>query len=155
MLVCRHQTFLSMPAPGVWELVGQPNRHSEWWPEVLEVQGTRFGRGCSYCQVSRAEDGVTETTFLVERVERFRELLVRCADTGLYMRWLLTEARDGTFVDAEFGIDPEKAAENDPRFDPVAGKNELRRWLQSSLDGLAQAAVPTQQASDPGSGRRE
>jgi hypothetical protein len=105
------------------------------------VQGKRFGRGCSYCQVARAEDGVTETTFLVERVEKFRELLVRCSDTGLYMRWLLTDARDGTFVDAEFGIDPEKAKQNDPDFDHVTSKNELRRWLQSSLDGLADAAV--------------
>jgi hypothetical protein len=107
----------------------------------VEVQGTRFGRGCSYCQVSRAEDGVTETTSLVERVEKFRELLVRCSDTGLYMRWLLTEARDGTFVDAEFGIDPERAMRNDPSLDHVACKSELRRWLQSSLDGLADAAA--------------
>jgi hypothetical protein len=155
MLVCRHQAFLAVPVPSVWELVGQPSRHAEWWPEVVEVQGTRFGRGCSYCQVSRAEDGVTKTTFLVERVEKFRELLVRCADTGLYMRWLLTEARDGTFVDAEFGIDPELAMRNDPGFDHVAGKSELRRWLQSSLDGLADAVSPTPQpASDRGSGRR-
>lgn len=142
-----------MPVPEVWELVGQPNRHSEWWPEVVEIQGSQFGRGCSYCQVSRAEDGVTQTTFLVERMEKFRELLVRCDDTGLYMRWLLTEARDGTFVDAEFGIDPERAAESDPRFDPLAGKAELRRWLQSSLDGLADAISPTSQpASGLGSG---
>jgi hypothetical protein len=27
------------------------------------------------------------------------------------MRWLLTEAREGTFVDAEFGIDSEKPSE--------------------------------------------
>jgi Polyketide cyclase / dehydrase and lipid transport len=140
MLVCRHQTFVPAPARSVWELVGQPNRHSEWWPEIVEVQGTRFGRGCSYCQVSRAEDGVTETTFLVERVEKFRELLVRCSDSGLYMRWLLTEARDGTFVDAEFGIDPERARRSDPGFDHVAVRSELRRSLHSSLDGLANAA---------------
>jgi hypothetical protein len=147
MLVCRHQAFMPASVPSVWELIGQPNRHSEWWPEVVEVQGTRFGRGCSYCQVSRTEDGVTKTTFLVERVEKFRELLVRCADSGLYMRWLLTEARDGTFVDAEFGIDPERATRNDPSFDHRTGKNELRRWLQSSLDGLAEAVTPTSSAS--------
>jgi hypothetical protein len=91
--------------------------------------------------VSRGENGVVETTFLVERVERFRELRVRCSDTGLYMRWLLTEARDGTFVDAEFGIDPEQAKLNDPGFDPIASKSELRRWLQTSLDGLADVAA--------------
>jgi hypothetical protein len=122
-------------------LVGQPSRHSEWWPEIVDVRGTRFGRGCSYCQASRSEDGVTETTFLIERVEKFRELLVRCSETGLYMRWLLTEAGDGTFVDAEFGIDPERAVRNDPEFDYSTYKNELRRSLQSSLDGLADTAV--------------
>jgi hypothetical protein len=44
-------------------------------------------------------------------------------------------------VDAEFGIDPEQARRNDPGFDDVASKSKLRRWLQSSLDGLADAAV--------------
>jgi hypothetical protein len=60
------------------------------------------------------------------------------------MRWLLTEARNGTFVDAEFGIDPEQAKRSDPGFDPDASKNELRRWLQSSLDGLADAAATSE-----------
>ncbi len=105
------------------------------------MQGKRFGRGCEYCHVARdEEDGVTETTFLVERIEKLDELLVRCAETGMYMRWRLTEAQDGTFVDAEFGIDPEKASRADPDFDPVQSQNQLRGWLHSSLDGLSAAA---------------
>jgi len=56
------------------------------------------------------------------------------------MRWRLTEAQEGTFVDAEFGLDPRKAAESDPDFDPVRSKNRLRHWLQTSLDGLTEAA---------------
>jgi hypothetical protein len=141
MLVCRQQAFVPATVRSVWDLVGQPSRHPEWWPEIVEVQGKRFGRGCSYCQVSLGEDGLSETTFLVERIEKFRELLVRCAETGLYMRWLLTEARSGTFVEAEFGVDTERASEADPAFDYAARKSQLRHWLQTCLDGLADAAV--------------
>jgi uncharacterized protein YndB with AHSA1/START domain len=56
----------------VWELVGKPNRHPEWWPEVVEVQGKRFGRGCEYGHVAREGDAVTETTFLIEKVEELK-----------------------------------------------------------------------------------
>jgi uncharacterized protein YndB with AHSA1/START domain len=141
LLVCRHQALVPAPVRSVWDLVGQPNRHPEWWPGVVEVQGKHFGHGCEYCHVARDGDELSETTFLVERIEELKELLVRCAETGLYMRWRLTEARDGTFVDAEFGINPAKAAEHDPAFDPVASQNQLRSWLQSSLDGLSEAAA--------------
>lgn len=140
VLVCRHQAFVSAPARSVWELVGHPNRHPEWWPEIVEVQGKQFGHGCSYCQVAREGDGVTESEFTIERLEELKELVVRCAETGMYMRWLLTAAQEGTFVDAEFRIDAESATTPDPEFDPVASKDQLRRWLHSSLDGLAGAA---------------
>jgi hypothetical protein len=53
------------------------------------------------------------------------------------MRWLLSDAQGGTFVDAEFGIDRDKAAEPDPGFDPDVARGQLKRWLHSSLDGLA------------------
>jgi hypothetical protein len=52
-LFCRHQAHVPATPRSVWELVGQPNRHPEWWPEVVEVQGKRFGRGCEYCHVAR------------------------------------------------------------------------------------------------------
>jgi uncharacterized protein YndB with AHSA1/START domain len=28
------QTFIDAPVERVWELVGDPNRHPEWWPEM-------------------------------------------------------------------------------------------------------------------------
>jgi polyketide cyclase/dehydrase/lipid transport protein len=151
MLVCRHQAQIPAPVRSVWELVGDPNRHPEWWDEVVEIQGTRFGRGCSYCQVSRKADGVVAETFVIERLEDCREILVRC-DTGLYMRWLLTESLDGTFVDAEFGLDPERT---DSKLDPEAAKAELRGWLQRSLDSLADAtALQVPGAAEPASGTK-
>ena len=146
MLVTRHQAFVPVSVVDAWELVGHPDRHPEWWPEVVEVQGQRFGRGCSYCHVTREADELRETTLVVDNVEEFKELTVRCAETGLYMRWILTDAQGGTFVDAEFGIDPDRATEPDPAFDAEPAREELRRWLHNSLDGLA--GVATAPASD-------
>lgn len=141
MLVFRHQAFVPAPVPRVWELVGHPDRHPEWWPELVEVQGERFGRGCSYCQVTEDERGVSEMTLVVEHVDELKELAVRCAENGLYMRWLLSDAQGGTLVDAEFGVDPTKASAPPPDFDPEAAKSELERWLRDSLDGLAGAGA--------------
>jgi uncharacterized protein YndB with AHSA1/START domain len=158
VLVYRHQAFVPAPVPRVWELVGHPDRHPEWWPELVEVRGNRFGRGCSYCQVNREGTKLRETTLVVEEVEELKELTVRCAENGLYMRWLLTDAQGGTFVEAEFGIDPQRATDPDPDFDADAARGELRRWLHASLDGLAEAASagPMTQtaASGPGSDPR-
>jgi polyketide cyclase/dehydrase/lipid transport protein len=139
MLVYRHQAFVRAPVPRVWELVGHPDRHPEWWPELVEIQGDRFGRGCSYCQVTHDDRGVNEMTLIVEHVDEFKELAVRCAENGLYMRWLLSDAQGGTLVDAEFGVDPTKASAPSPDFDADAARTELERWLRTSLDGLAGA----------------
>ena len=141
MLVFRHQAFVPASIPKVWELVGHPDRHPEWWPELVEVQGERFGRGCSYCQVTEGERGVNEMTLVVEHVEELKELAVRCAENGLYMRWLLSDAQGGTLVDAEFGVDPTKASAPPLDFDTEAAKSELERWLRDSLDGLAGAGA--------------
>jgi hypothetical protein len=151
VLVCRHQKFVAAPVKSVWSLVGEPARHPEWWPDVVEVQGKQFGLGCSYCQVSHDGEHTSETTFVIARKEELRELLVRCDDTGLFMRWLLTDAQDGTFVDAEFGMDPARASDHE--FDAEAAKHRLRQWLQTSLDGLAVAAALASQAepATPGS----
>jgi hypothetical protein len=78
-------------------------------------------------------------TLIVEHVDEFKELAVRCAENGLYMRWLLSDAQGGTLVDAEFGVDPTKASAPSPDFDADAARTELERWLRTSLDGLARA----------------
>jgi hypothetical protein len=82
--------------------------------------------------------GVVETDVCVERLEDCRELRLRCLDTGTYCRWLVTETRAGTFIDAEFGMEP--AVLRARVFDVVAGKRYFRRWLEESLDGLRRAA---------------
>jgi hypothetical protein len=56
---------------------------------------------------------------------------------GLYARYLLTPARDGTFVDAEIGIEPRGIERL------VAGRF-VRRWLAQSLEGLRRASADEQ-----------
>ena len=59
-------------------------------------------------------------------------------NTGTYVHWLLTEAQDGTFVDARFGMEPTKLQYR--VFDWVAGKRYFRTWLEQSLDAMKRVA---------------
>lgn len=127
-----------MPVTAVWDLVGDPRRHPEWWPRVIDVQCEGLEEGCTVRQVTKMPTGRVETDVTVERLEDCREVRLRCLDTGTYARWLLTEARGGTFIDAEFGCDPVDWTGR--VFDVVAGKRYFRRWLQQSLDALRRAA---------------
>ena len=71
-------------------------------------------------------------------MEDCKELLIRCVNTGTFVHWLLTEAQDGTFVDARFGMDPGKFQYR--VFDLVAGKRYFRSWLGQSLEAMREAA---------------
>jgi hypothetical protein len=134
----RQQAQLDVPPSAVWELVGDVERHKEWWPRVIDVQCNGLEEGCNYRQVFKSPMGVIETDVSVERLDNCRELLLRCLDTGTYTRWLMTESQGGTFIDAEFGVDPETIPVR--VFDVVAGKRYFRRWLEQSLDRLRAAA---------------
>ena len=145
----RTQALIHAPPSQVWELVGDPERHPEWWPRVINVHCDGLEEGCSYRQVLKSPLGVIETDVSVERLDGCHELTLRCLDTGTYARWLLTEARGGTFLDVEFGIDPHDLPHG--MFDLVAGKRYFRRWLEQSLDGLrrATAAIPAPATAAP------
>jgi hypothetical protein len=134
----RQQAQIDVPPVKLWELVGDVEQHPKWWPRVIDVHCDGLEEGCSYRQVYKSPMGVVETEISVERLEGCRELLLHCLDTGTYTRWLLTEAQGGTFVDAEFGLDPH--AMRTRVFDLVAGKRYFRRWLEESIDGLRHAA---------------
>ena len=54
--------------------------------------------------------------------------------TGMYAHFILTPARDGTFVDGELGVDPKG-------FDRIVAPTFIRRWIAQSLEGLRRAAV--------------
>ena len=107
---------------------------SEWWPRVIDVRCEGLEEGCVYRQVYKSPTGVIETDVSVERLDDCHELRVRCLNTGTYTRWLMTPAQGGTFIDAEFGLDPQTIGTR--VFDHLAGKRYFRRWLEESLDAL-------------------
>ena len=139
MTVCRRQALIDAPPSRIWDLVGDPSRHSEWWPRVIEVRGERFDEGSNYAQVTRDPTGRIETIMRVERLDDLREIHLRCTQTGTYSRWLLTEAQGHTFVDVEFGMDPTTLRYR--IFDPILGRLYFTRWLERSLDALEEAAA--------------
>jgi hypothetical protein len=134
MSLCRQQAWINAPLQEVWALVGDPGQHSQWWPRVIDVRCEGLEEGCVYRQVYRSPRGVIETDVSVERLDDCHELRVRCLNTGTYTRWLMTEAQGGTFIDAEFGLEPQTIGSR--VFDHLAGKRYFRRWLEESLDAL-------------------
>lgn len=127
--------MVDAPVERVWELIGDVNRHPEWWPRVEEVECDLLAQGCTYRQVTRTPRDTVETTISIERLDDCHELAVRCLDTGMYARYLLTPAQEGTFVDGELGVEAHGVGERlvTPLF--------VRRWIAQSLEGLRRAAA--------------
>ena len=40
--------MVDAPVERVWELIGDVNRHPEWWPRVEEVECDVLDVGCTY-----------------------------------------------------------------------------------------------------------
>lgn len=139
MSACRLQAQVDVPPDALWELLGNVERHPEWWPRVVGVHCEGLEQGCTYRQVLTSPIGVVETDVSVERLDDCRELTLRCLDTGTYAHWLLAAAQGGTFIDVEFGIDPKSTKTR--VFDLVAGRRYFRHWLQQSIDALRTAAA--------------
>jgi uncharacterized protein YndB with AHSA1/START domain len=136
----RHQALIEAPIERVWELVGNPARHPEWFPRVVEVRGDSFQPGDVFVQVTRTPMGSLGTTTLeIDRLEDMRELSFHCQDTGTFTHWLLTPAREDTFVEAEFGMEPMGLVYR--AFDASAGRMYFRRWLEQSVEALARKAA--------------
>ena len=138
--------MVDAPVERVWALIGDVNRHPEWWPRVEEVQCDLLEEGCTYRQVTDRPGGAVETTISVERLDDCRELSIRCLDTGMYAHFLLMPAQDGTFVDGELGVEPRGGLER------LVAPVFIRRWIVQSLDGLRRAAAeqPGEQRSSEG-----
>jgi hypothetical protein len=138
---CRQQALIHAPVERVWELVGNPARHPEWLPRVMDVRGDSFDMGDVYVQVTRNPLGEQTTSLMIDRLEELRELDFHCTKTGMYMRWSLTPAQGDTFVETEFGMHPLGAG---PRvFDATVGRMYFRRWLSESLEALEREAGPS------------
>ena len=137
------QTHIDAPVDLVWDLVGDPNRHPDWWPEMLEVECAHLAEGCRYRGVVKGVIGSHERELFVERleVERLegcREVAIFCEGTGVTTSFMLTEAQGGTFVEGRFSVDPSSLGSK--VWSAVAGRRFLRGWLERSLDNLKTAA---------------
>jgi uncharacterized protein YndB with AHSA1/START domain len=140
MSVCRRQALIDASPEAIWSLVGDPQRHPEWWPRVIEVNGQHFEQGSTYAQVTREPRGEIRTTISVEKLDDLKAIHMRCLDTGTFTRWLLTEAQGGTFVDVEFGMDPTGVPSR--LIDATIGKIYFGRWLEESMEALEEVATP-------------
>src|SRR5919109_4258238 len=135
----REQLLVDAPVPVVWDLVAEPRRYPEWLPRVFEIQGERFEEGAEFVQVSRQPlVGRSEAHFLIDHKDELREIHMHCTVSGMFVHWQLTKAAGGTFLDAEFGMDPLRA--RDRLIDATVGRRFFRRWLTEAIDGLKQAA---------------
>jgi hypothetical protein len=110
MSCCRLQAQVDVPPEALWELVGNAERHPEWWPRVVDVHSEGLEEGCSYRQVFKSPMGVIETDV----------------------------SQGGTFIDVEFGLDPKTTSVR--VFDAVAGRRWFRQWLHESVEALRAAA---------------
>ena len=139
MSAVHEQALLDAPVSTVWELVSDPRRYSEWFPRVFEVQGERFEEGAEFVQVSRQPlIGRDEAHFFIDRMDEFREIRMHCVISGMFVHWQLTDAQGGTFLNAQFGMDPIRR--RDRLIDVAVGRRFFRRWLVEAVDGLKRAA---------------
>jgi uncharacterized protein YndB with AHSA1/START domain len=135
----RLQAFIQAPVPVVWDLVADVDRHPEWWPRVIAVHCEGLEEGCTYREVVKSPFGSQEDMeMMIDRRAENEELRIRCINTGTYFKLALTEARSGTFVDGEAGMEP--ATLQTRVFDALAGKRYFSTWMRQTLDALDRVA---------------
>jgi uncharacterized protein YndB with AHSA1/START domain len=132
------QAYIEASPETVWELVGDPNRHPEWWPDVLEVQCTDLREGCRYRGVVKGFFKPDDRDLVIERLDTCQEVCIRCEGTGVTTRFVLTGAQGGTFVEGHFSIEPNSIGMK--VVSAVSGRRVMRSWLERSLENLKQVA---------------
>jgi uncharacterized protein YndB with AHSA1/START domain len=137
--------FIDAPPTQIWELVGDPNRHAGWWPDVIEAQCADIREGCRYRGVIKGPFRASEHELLIERLEECREVSIHCEGTGVTTRFVLADAQGGTFVEGHFAIEPHSIGTT--VFATVAGRRVMSSWLQSSLENLKSVAERSAPAS--------
>jgi uncharacterized protein YndB with AHSA1/START domain len=141
----RQQTHIEADPQTIWELVGDPNRHPEWWPDVIEVECADLREGCRYRGVIKGPLKTEEHELLIERMEGCREVSIRCEGTGVTTRFVLTEAQGGTFVEGYFAIEPNSIGIKVVA--AVSGRRVMRSWLERSLENLKRTAERSRAAT--------
>jgi len=139
------QAHIEAPVESVWELVGDPNLHPKWWPRMLDVDCADLAEGCRYRGVVQGPFGAEHHELLIERLEGCEEISIFCEGTGVTTRFVLTEARGGTFVEGHFMIEPDSIGSKVVA--AVTGRRFLRQWLERSLANLKRVAEQAPAAS--------
>ena len=149
MYAIHEQALLDAPLSTVWGLVSSPRRYPEWFPRVLEVEGERFDEGAEFVQVSEMPlGGHGEVHVLIDRRDDLRELRMHCTISGMFVHWQLTDAQGGTFLNAQFGMEPIRTRDRlsiSRSGDASFAVGSSRRWKasasnQAALERLAPAA---------------
>jgi uncharacterized protein YndB with AHSA1/START domain len=135
----REDAQLDAPVDAVWALVGNPRRYPEWFPRVLEIEGERYEEGGRFVMVTRHPlIGRDEPHMLIDQMDDLHEIRMHCTISGMFVHWQLTDAQGGTFVHAEFGMEPILTKHRIT--DPVVGRRFFRKWLLEAVDGLRNAS---------------
>jgi hypothetical protein len=142
----RQQAFIDAPPERIWELVGDPNRHPDWWPDVIDVECADLREGCRYRGVVKGFFRASEHDLVIERLDTCQEVCISCVGTGVTTRFVLTGAQGGTFVEGHFSIEPDSIGTK--VVTAVVGRRVMRSWLERSLENLRAVAerVPAAQA---------
>ena len=140
MSAVHEQTLVDAPVATVWDLVGNPSRYPEWFPRVFEINGERYEEGAEIVMSTQQPVfGRDDVPMHIDRLDDLREIRMQCHISGMFVHWQLTDAQGGTFLDAEFGMDPQRA--RDRVMDFAVGRRFFRRWLTEAVDGLKEAAT--------------
>ena len=140
---CRQQVFIEAPREVVWQLIADVEHHPDWWPGVIEVDVDQVAQGCEYKEVIKVPGGTAERQFRIDAFDDPECFDIKCVNTGAFVRLELTSAQDGTFVEAEAGMEPKSVRFR--LFDTVMGRRYFTRWLEQSLEGMRRAATGSPQ----------
>jgi hypothetical protein len=105
---------------------------------VVDVTCEGLEEGCTYREVVASPFGNDEMLLRVEELTPGDRFTIHCMNTGTFVRIALAEARGGTFLEAEMGMEPWKLGYR--LFDAVIGKRYFDRWLEKTVEGLERAA---------------